>query len=175
MRRAIGISLLAGILLVGCSNTAEPAVTTAPEATTAPASSSGVDAPAESQAVAPAVPKPTSFKTLSKRNWQKLVKAPDNYLGAGYKVWACITQFDAATGTDTFRADASYQQLKSWINGDNALFTGYEADLADFVQGDIVSMNVVSLGSTSYDTQIGGNTTVPLFFIYKIKRLKGSC
>ncbi len=35
-------------------------------------------------------------------------------------------------------------------------------------------MNVVSLGSYSYDTQAGGNTTVPLFDIRKIIA-RGSC
>ncbi len=176
MRRGIVSSLLVGFLLAGCSSSpAEPAVTVAPEATPAPRSSESIETPTESQAVAPDVPEPRSYKTLTKRAWQKLVKAPDTYMGAGYKVWACISQFDAATGADTFRGDASYHKLASWFNGDNALFTGYEEDLADFVQGDIVSMNVAGLGSFSYDTQIGGNTTVPLFFVYKITRLKGSC
>ena len=36
-------------------------------------------------------------------------------------------------------------------------------------------MNVTSLGSFTYDTQIGGNTTGPLFNIEKITRAKGSC
>jgi hypothetical protein len=36
-------------------------------------------------------------------------------------------------------------------------------------------MSVVNLGSYSYDTQIGGNTTVPMFRVIKIKREKGSC
>ena len=35
-------------------------------------------------------------------------------------------------------------------------------------------MNVVVLGSYSYDTQVGGNTTVPQFQVNKITR-KGSC
>jgi hypothetical protein len=46
--------------------------------------------------------------------------------------------------------------------------------LEDFVEDDMVVMNVTSLGSFSYDTQIGGNTTVPLFTVDKITR-KGSC
>jgi hypothetical protein len=54
------------------------------------------------------------------------------------------------------------------------LFSGTEAQLADFVTDDIVIMNLTSLGSYSYDTQIGGNTTVPLFQVDSIGR-KGSC
>lgn len=119
---------------------------------------------------------PKSFADLSKRQWQKVVKSPDATTGKGFKVWACITQFDAATGDGTFRGNASYKNLKSeWYLGDNSMFTGSAAQLADFVAGDIVSMSVVNLGSYSYDTQIGGNTTVPIFQVVKIKRAKGSC
>ena len=53
--------------------------------------------------------------------------------------------------------------------------TGEAASLSDFVEGDIVSINAVGLGSYSYDTQAGGNTTVPAFHVAKIKREKGSC
>lgn len=54
------------------------------------------------------------------------------------------------------------------------MFTGNADQLADFVADDVVVMNVMSLGSLSYDTQAGGNTTVPLFEVVKITR-KGTC
>jgi hypothetical protein len=54
------------------------------------------------------------------------------------------------------------------------MFEGSPAQLEDFVADDIVVMKVVSMGSYSYDTQAGGNTTVPLFDVRSIKR-KGSC
>ena len=120
-------------------------------------------------------PIPVTYTKLTARAWQLLVKAPDNYTGKGYQVWACITQFDAATGTDSFRAQASYANITYWYSdGDNALFSGDETALADFVESDLVFMHVVSLGSFSYDTQNGGNTTVPLFEVDTIAR-KGSC
>ena len=119
---------------------------------------------------------PVSYKKLSSRDWAKLVKAPDNYTGKGYQLWACITQFDAATGADSFRGQASNKKQAYWYtDGDNALFSGDEDQLADFVAGDIVSMNVVSAGSYSYDTQAGGNTTAPLFDVASIKRRGGDC
>ena len=65
------------------------------------------------------------------------------------------------------------EQYRS-LYGDNALFSGTEAQLAAFVTDDIVIMKVTSLGSHSYDTQIGGNTTAPLFQVDSIGR-KGSC
>jgi hypothetical protein len=85
------------------------------------------------------------------------VKSPDKYVGKGYHLWACITQFDAATGADTFRADASNKKEEYWsLDGDNSLFNGDENRLSAFVTDDIVVMNVTALGSYSYDTQIGG-------------------
>ena len=121
------------------------------------------------------IPLPASYATLTSRSWAKVVKAPDNYVGKGYKVWACISQFDAATGLDTFRGEASFRKQKFWyVNGINSFFYGDQNRLSDFVQDDVVSMSVVDLGSYSYDTQAGGNTTVPLFQVVKIAR-KGSC
>ena len=116
-----------------------------------------------------------SYATLTSRAWALLVKAPDNYLGNTYKICACITQFDAATGPDGFRAQASYGNQTYWYtDGANAVFTGDATQLADFVQDDIVQMDVVSLGSLSYDTQIGGSATAPAFEVMTIKRM-GSC
>jgi hypothetical protein len=73
-------------------------------------------------------------------------------------------------------AQASYRKEPYWfVNGENAAFAGDAARLADFVEGDIVLINAVATGSYSYDTQAGGNTTVPAFYVAKIKRPKGSC
>jgi hypothetical protein len=122
-------------------------------------------------------PKPTKveYKKLPDRSWAKLVKAPDDYIGRTYQVWACVTQFDAATGPDTFRGEASNKKREYWfLDGENALFTGDVRQLNDIVQDDVVVMNVSSLGSFTYDTQIGGETTVPWFSVAKITR-KGSC
>jgi hypothetical protein len=147
--------------------TATPEITPEPTATATPT-------------VEPTVPplpptKPKTYPTPNSRQWAQIVKSPDKYFGNGYHIWACITQFDAATGTDTFRGDASYKKQEYWaLYGDNSLFTGNQDRLSDFVTNDIVVMNVTSLGSFSYDTQIGGNTTVPLFQVDSIAH-KGSC
>jgi hypothetical protein len=118
---------------------------------------------------------PKSYATLSSRDWARVVKAPDNYKGNGYKLWGCITQFDGATGSEAFLAQASYRKEDYWYSdGENAIFTGDADGLAPFVENDIVAMDVMSLGSISYDTQIGGNTTVPSFLVMKIVT-KGSC
>jgi hypothetical protein len=46
--------------------------------------------------------------------------------------------------------------------------------LTDFVENDVVVMNVLSLGSLTYDTSLGGSETVPAFMVVNITR-KGSC
>jgi hypothetical protein len=120
-------------------------------------------------------PAPIVYAKLSARAWQLLVKAPDKYVGKTYQVWACISQFDAATGDDTFRAQASNAKQDYWYsNGDNALFSGDAAALSSYVTNDLVLMYVTSLGSYSYETQIGGSTMVPLFLVDRIWR-KGGC
>lgn len=147
-----------------------------PAATVAAATPQPTPKPTDAPTPAP-TPKPAKveYKKLSDRSWQKVVKAPDSYIGRTYQVWACISQFDAATGLDTFRGEASNKNCEYWyLDGDNALFTGDEDQLADFVQEDVVVMNVMTLGSFSYSTQIGGETTVPWFDVVKITR-KGSC
>jgi hypothetical protein len=147
-----------------------PVVTTAPTAapTLAPT-------PAPTRKPTPAPTPKLTYATLTSRSWAKLVKSPDTYTGQGYVLWGCIFQFDAATGLDSFLAQASYRNESYWFSdGENAAFTGDASKLADFVEDDVVYMKVVSLGSYSYDTQAGGNTTVPQFRVVSISR-KGGC
>lgn len=56
----------------------------------------------------------TSYKAPSKRGWALIVKAPDDHVGKGLKLWACIWQFDAATGENGFLANASCKRQKYW-------------------------------------------------------------
>ena len=122
-------------------------------------------------------PAPIEYAQLSSRDWAKVVKAPDSYVGEPYRVWGCITQFDAATGQDSFRAQASYRNQTSWfIDGVNALFSGDAGQLADYVSGDVLAMNVLGAGSFTYETQVGGNATAPLFHVVSIVQTQpGAC
>lgn len=184
----LGVEVSADDLTLCAEGIAEPETALVPESmlpVIVAAGATEADAPAEAAPAAPEAkpkekaakkPKPVPHKKLSKRGWQRVVKAPDRYDGKKYILWACITQFDAATGEDTFRGDASYKNWKRdfWYQGDNALFTGNAKKLDRYVQDDLVWMKVDSWGSFSYDTQIGGNTTVPIFWVDQIKRV-GSC
>jgi hypothetical protein len=118
-------------------------------------------------------PKPPVAKTLGARTWQKIVKDPDSYSGKRYIVYGEIRQFDAATGTDTFLADVAHRNTTSYgfFDGENTMLTGDEAKLADFVEGDVFKATVTVVGSFSYDTQIGGNTTVPMLTINSVRRI----
>lgn len=151
--------------------TATPSVTVPPTPTPVP---TPVPTPPPTPVPTPK-PTPVTYNLLTSRDWQLLVKAPDNYIGKAYRIRACISQFDAATGTDSFRAQASYRSETYWYSdGDNSYFIGDATALAPFVTGDEIFVRVISLGSFSYDTQAGGNTTVPLFQVDTIER-KGSC
>lgn len=154
-----------------------PAPAASPRPATAPAPTPKPTAAPTAAPTPRPTPRPTAiaYKALSSRAWSQLVKSPDSYTGNHYVVWGCITQFDAATGLDSFRALASYKKQAYWYtDGVNTFFNGDASKLAPFVQDDIVEMRVTSLGSYSYDTQNGGNTTVPLFEVNRIIR-RGSC
>ena len=169
------VALLALILVAGCGGTSTTGGTRS-EATEAPAPTEEYTIEPEPEVEpAPTIKLPASYTTLDARGWAKVVKAPDNYAGKGYALWACIWQFDAATGSESFLAYTSYKKQEYWLTeGENAMFTGTSSRLADYVEGDMVYMKAVVAGSYSYDTQAGGNTTVPWFYIAQISR-KGSC
>ncbi len=163
--------LMAALAVVACGGSGG---VTAPNATIV---ARGTDAAPSDPPASPtiAIKKPASYAKLSDRDWKRVVKAPDKYVNKGFVLWACVSQFDAATGTGGFRAYASNKKVETWVlDGVNAVFTAPEKRLEDIVEGDLVSMKVIGAGSYSYDTQAGGNTTVPSFEVASISR-KGSC
>lgn len=116
---------------------------------------------------------PNSYTELSDREWKKIVRNPDAYAGKGYILYANVFQFDAATGTDAFLARASNKDERSygyWDGNDTAaFFAPSESVLSNVVEGDVVRIKAVVDSAYSYDTQAGGNTTVPKFYVHKIK------
>jgi hypothetical protein len=185
----IGIAgLVAGLVLgsaIGsagndhASTTATPTVaTSAPTAPAAPATSAPAEPssePSTEPSSDPTTTPPTKkdYPGLSSRKFKLLVKDPDSYIGQTYTIYGEITQFDAATGTDTFRADTGAKKLKisyGYVDyPQNSFLSGDESQLKKLVEGDCFTAKVTVLGSFSYDTQSGGNTTVPLFQVDSIK------
>ena len=129
-----------------------------------------------SKPVAPkttAAPKPIVYKKLTKREWAKIAKSPDSHAGEAYTVYGVVTQFDSATGDDQFRADVDgVKHAPSYGFVDyptNTLMTNITGDVSELVQDDLFTAKVIVIGSFSYDTQIGGETTVPQLSIISIK------
>jgi hypothetical protein len=108
---------------------------------------------------------------VSKRQWAKIVKKPESYKGDQYIIYGQVTQFDSATGDDNFLADTAHRNTMSYgfFDGENTLLTGNAKQLDDLVEDDIFRASVTVLGKMDYDTQIGGNTTVPLLEVNSLK------
>jgi hypothetical protein len=123
-------------------------------------------------AAAKALRTPSTYEVVSERALAKVLRDPDSYAGKKFVVYGEVTQFDSATGTDTFRADVAHADIRDygyWLGGDNAIISAGVADVSDVVEDDIVKMYVEVTGSFSYDTTMGGSTTVPAFEVNIIK------
>jgi hypothetical protein len=144
------------------------------EAKAEAAAKAKAEAAAKARAAA-ALKNPASYATISKRTFAMVAKNPDHYVGKKYVIFGRVTQFDAATGDDQFRADTAGQQSADWYDYDvNSLVMGDATMLSNVVEDDIVKMYVEVVGSFSYDTQIGGSTTVPAFKVNIVKVIGSS-
>lgn len=115
-------------------------------------------------------PEPKEAKRVTKREWAKVIKDPDAYIGDRFIIYGEVTQFDSATGKDALRADTAHKDTTEYgyFDGENTMMSGTAELLDDVVKDDVFKATVTVLGSYSYDTQIGGNTTVPQLQIDKI-------
>ncbi|WP_346533776.1 hypothetical protein [Micromonospora sp. DPT] len=154
-------------------STAVPTTASAAPTTVAPTvAAPTTTAPTPTKTTTPPKPKPPSYKALTERQWKLIAKNPDAYMGKTYVVYGRVTQFDAATGTDSFRADVAHRRMADEYEYEtNTILNGSESDLDNLVEDDIFRANVTVLGSFSYDTQIGGETTVPMLMVNSIKVL----
>lgn len=131
------------------------------KATTAPATSAAPK------------PKPITYAKITPREWKKLAKNPDAYAGKAYIVYGAVTQFDTATGDDTFRANVDGVRHSDRYDYDtNTILTNVAGDVSDLVEDDMFQANVIVVGSYEYETTLGGNMTVPMLNVMKIKRVK---
>lgn len=102
-----------------------------------------------------------------------IVKNPDAVKGQYFQMYVQIFQYDAATGACGFLAywDSSSHTYNFDYRGDNASFVSGSAGVCPALngidEGDTVRVWTQSLGSYSYDTQSGGNTTVPKFNVLR--------
>jgi hypothetical protein len=154
----IGIIATAG---GGDNDNAGSTSSTTPSATT----TTTIDAEAEASASAAAAAEeaarldPTTYTAISTRDWQLIEKDPDSHYGEKYVIYGYVTQADASTGTEGFRANTGGEQT-DWYNYDINTIVIADSDIvANVVTDDIVQMYVEVLGSYTYETQIGGETT----------------
>lgn len=183
---AISVASLIGLTIGGAigsavrgDGTAAPVATATVTATeTAEAkSATATEGASEASAHKTAEPKPepkpksVSAQSVSKRQWAKVLKKPDDYVGERYIIYGQVTQFDSATGDDTFRADTAHRNTMSYgfFDGENTVLSGNAEKLDDLVADDVFRASVTVLGHVDYDTQIGGETTVALLEVNSIK------
>lgn len=146
-----------------------------------PASSDTTSPPAAAPTPTPAPPlKPsspeaaprTAYEPVSPREWAVIAKNPDAHAGERIVVYGVVTQFDAQTGTDAFRADVGAQNMQEAYQYDtNTIMSGDEESLADVVEGDEFRANVTVVGSYTYETTAGSQLTVPLLVVDSIRVL----
>ena len=134
------------------------------------------------QAPEPSASKPagfnaSSYTTLKDRAFALLVKDPATHKGETHVLYGVVTQFDAATGTCAFLASTSNKDESiSFEFPQNTLIkvagTGGKCPIAaNIVRGDHLKLYVLVNGAYSYDTQSGGNTTVPSVTLEKAVEL----
>jgi hypothetical protein len=123
---------------------------------------------------APPAPLPP-HRAINARDWQVIVKDPDAHEGERIIVYGRVTQFDAATGDDTFRAsvDSINHPGNAYAYDTHTVLRGDASALRDVVNEDLFRAEVTVAGSMSYDTQIGGSTTVPMLTVDTIKVIGG--
>lgn len=128
--------------------------------------------PAEQSTPAPtATPDLSTYEELDERALAQIVKAPDDHIGRQVIVYGTITQLDAATGQCFVRVSIAHAPQDQWYDYEHntvGLAGDGESDcpvLDPFVADDEVKLWVTVGGSISYETQIGGSTTVPAYVI----------
>jgi hypothetical protein len=167
---AVTIVSLIGVAAAVTRNSATPVTSASSPTAQTPVAPTSVNA-APAVTVAPARP-PAPPKALTARDWAKIAKNPDARKGESIVVYGRVRQFDSATGTDTFRAEVDGVQHKSsygYVDYEtNTVLTRGGADLGDLVQDDLFKAEVTVIGSLSYDTTLGGTTTVPHLMVNKI-------
>lgn len=122
-----------------------------------------------SPAAAPLAP----HREITAREWELIAKDPDAHEGERIIVYGRVTQFDAATGTEQFRASidgVDHPEENGYFEFDtNTVLNGDAALLAEVVTDDLIKAEVTVEGSISYETAIGGSLTVPVLQVDSIQ------
>ena len=169
----VASGLVVFVLLIVMMSSAAGSKTTPTTTASTPSSTFGPEVvPAAAAPVVPVAATPP--KAITARDWAKIAKDPEGHKGEAVIVYGEVEQFDAVTGVNAFRANVdgvAHKVSYGYADYDtNTFLDANGTDLGELVQGDLFKAEVVVGGSMSYDTTMGGSTTVPLLKITKITR-----
>jgi hypothetical protein len=157
----VAVSVLIGATACGGSSdvsggTATPSPSTSPPST-----------PVDLRSMSPQDLDPSTYESLSARDYALLVKDLDSNIGRKIVVYGVVTQFDAATGKAQLRANTGAQPddyLQYTI-----IDTLDPSILANVVRRDAVTMWCQVKGSATYGPTFGRHMTIPEFWVYIIR------
>ncbi|WP_233899187.1 PASTA domain-containing protein [Pseudonocardia dioxanivorans] len=118
-------------------------------------------------------PPPLPAKAITAREWALIARSPDAHIGEAVIVYGQVTQFDSATGPAGFRANVdgvAHKVSYGYADYDTntILVADTAATLGDLVNKDLFKAEVTVLGSYTYETTMGGSTTVPKLAVQKV-------
>jgi hypothetical protein len=143
--------------------------TPTPDPTTSAPKVGGKPKPKAADPVDAPVVKP---QKVTGRQWAKIARAPEKYVGKAYVVYGYVTQFDSATGDDAFRANVDgVRHTDEWEYETNSILSSDgNINLDDLVKDDHFRAEVLVAGEFSYESTMGADLAVPHLIITKLKR-----
>lgn len=173
----VSVAVTAGVANFAASKPRPPVAQ--PSATSK--SEEPAEEPAESKEPAPpaqpATPDLSTFVEVDDRTFALIAKDPDAHVGENIILYGNIMQFDSATGRCAMLISTAgtqkeysydYNQNTMALSGDGMSTCPVFDPL---VEDDTIKMWATIGGSFSYDTQIGGNTTVPKIEVWQVELL----
>ncbi|MFD5812376.1 DUF2510 domain-containing protein [Rhodococcus aetherivorans] len=114
---------------------------------------------------------PASYEQVSTRDFALIARDPSAARGRKLVLYGYVSQFDSATGTNQFRASVDSQPLGSWYEYDHnvVIKAGDRGLVANVVEDDLITLWVEVDEPLTYDTTLGGSTTVPSFRLNMIE------
>ncbi|KOS56421.1 hypothetical protein Z051_09400 [Rhodococcus rhodochrous KG-21] len=114
---------------------------------------------------------PAAYEQLSPRDFALIAKDSAAAKNRKIVLYGYVAQFDSVTGANQFRASVDSQQFGSWYDYDhNVIIKASDRNLiANVVEDDLVTMWVEVDEPITYDTTLGGSTTVPSFKVNMIE------
>jgi hypothetical protein len=114
----------------------------------------------------PPPPPPPTYNPVTDSQWQLIQENPAGYIGQTFTVTGTVTQHDANTGADEFRADAGPADNPNT----NTIFDGSNdgSQVAPLQVGQTFTAEVSVEGSITYTTTLGGSDTAPELLVVSI-------